>query len=134
MKCPFNYEMDCPYINTKTMVKEKDCDICPLGTEPYVRESPGCLGWIIVTSLIVISMLLSSCQIDRYRGYDSYNDYVENDINKLEQPVILIGKRKSLGQFSIVVKDANDSIVSYGNASYLASSIGATRNIGDTIR
>lgn len=67
-------------------------------------------------------------------GYANYTEYTVADFNKLKHPVILIGKTKDLGDYSIVVKDANDTIRYYGNVSKMASAFGYSHNVGDTIK
>lgn len=67
-------------------------------------------------------------------GYTDYTDYTVADFNKLKHPVVLIGKNKSLGEYSIVVKDVNDTIRYYGNLSSMASAIGYSHNVGDTLK
>jgi len=84
--------------------------------------------------ILVSTLLFTSCNPDSYKGYDNYTLYTEHVLNTLKQPVILIAKDKSMGCYGIVVKDANDSVVIFGNMSSLADRIGASMSIGDTIR
>ncbi len=65
---------------------------------------------------------------------DPYDKYVDSVINALKPPVILIAKEKSFGMYGIVVIDSNKRIVTFGDLSSMANKIGASRNIGDTIK
>ena len=68
------------------------------------------------------------------KDFETYDEFVQYDINRLKKPVILIGKHESMGLYGIVIKDANDSIRTYGNVSSLANCIGESRQVGDTIK
>ena len=87
--------------------------------------------------IIFINMIICclSC-LDKWQnmGYEDYTDYTQQDLSKLKSPVILIGKVKTLGLYSITVKDSAGVIRSYGNLSIVACTIGESKNIGDTIK
>lgn len=85
--------------------------------------------------LIGAVMCCFSCQ-SRWEklGYNDYTEYTVAEFNKLKKPVILIAKTKDLGNYSIVVKDANDTIIYFGNVSTMASAFGYSYNVGDTLK
>jgi len=66
--------------------------------------------------------------------YSDYTHYTVAHINSLTSPVILIGKEKNMGLYNITIKDSNNIIATYGNMSTFANNIGASRQIGDTIK
>jgi hypothetical protein len=89
------------------------------------------------TLIITIIISFTSCEQKtkwEKMGYPSYTEYTVADFNTLKSPVILIGKVLNLGDYSIVVKDANGTVRYYGNMSYMASALGHSHNVGDTLK
>jgi len=92
--------------------------------------------------VFAISLLtgLTGCD-DRYlsddgkkeKVYSNYTEYTTDVMNSLKPPIILIGKTKDLGSYSVVLKDSTKKIVFFGNMSTLADAIGESHKIGDTI-
>lgn len=91
-----------------------------------------------VLAVLVISMLLASCnEMTSYRSpdgkwYSNYDDYVNETINSMAPPIILIGKDESFG-YRITVIDSKNAIQTFGNLSLFANTIGKSHNVGDTI-
>lgn len=81
---------------------------------------------------ILILILLASCNVE------SYDDVVRKQFNELKSPVVIIGiwKNNFIGDelYSISVKDSSGKVLEIGNQSIFARTIGASRNIGDTIK
>lgn len=63
-----------------------------------------------------------------------YDHEVDSVVNTLKSPVVLIGKDKTLGMWGVVLKDGTGFIYTIGDFSSFANKIGASRNIGDTIK
>jgi len=82
--------------------------------------------------LVVITIIFISC-CGNTESDETYNEFVQKDINKLKLPIVLIGKGKSMGLYYIVIKDSTGSIRAYGNLSSIANAIGESRSVGDTI-
>jgi len=84
--------------------------------------------------LLAMIGLLASCNQNEGGITKTYTDISVDQINSLKSPVILIAKEKSFGIYSITVKDSSSKILVIGNMSALATTIGESRNVGDTIR
>jgi len=81
-------------------------------------------------ALIVIALMLASCGKKQLNIHDD----ADTRLSRLKSPVILIGKYKSMGNWSSVVRDSTGKIESFGNLTILGQSLGESRNIGDTIK
>ena len=55
-------------------------------------------------------------------------------MSSLKSPVILIGKDKTFDMWGITVKDSSGKIYTFGDLLSISNNIGASRNIGDTIK
>jgi hypothetical protein len=58
----------------------------------------------------------------------------ESIFTSLKSPVILIAKDKGMVGYSIVVKDSIGTVQSFGDLTTIGNTIGASRNIGDTLK
>jgi len=84
-----------------------------------------------IKSFIVLCFVLisfSSCTLC------DHNCQVEKAYPKLIRPIIVIAKDKSWGGYSVIVRDIRDSTLLMGNMSTRGSIIGASYNVGDTIK
>ena len=85
----------------------------------------------ILILMLVLMLALVSC--NEYTVKESYTDKSVREFNALERPVVLAGKEKSLGGYSITVLSRNGKVYTIGNMSTLATTIGESRNVGDTL-
>ena len=84
--------------------------------------------------LMLVITLFSSCDTSPSQPEKTYDDIALEQFNALKSPVILISKEKTIGGYHIVVKDANKVIQQFGDMSIIGSSVGASRNVGDTLK
>ena len=98
------------------------------------------LQYLLMWSIVIV--ILSSCsnsstsfRTPEGNTYINYNDYVQDRINTMKSPIILIGvKHSETWGYSIVVKDSSGIIETIGNVSTFANAIGQSRKVGDTIK
>ena len=95
---------------------------------------------MLIPLALIVSVFIISVFNSEYKDSvpeKSYTDQTVETLNNLKSPVVLVAKSKSdlvTAMYSVTLKDANDSIVYFGNLSGLANSIGASKQIGDTIK
>lgn len=95
----------------------------------------------LVTTLFVLFIMcfLFSC-IKRPEwvelGYISYTDYTVAQFNKLKSPVVLIGKTEKTHykNYSVILKDANDTTIYLDESSDFARALGESHKVGDTLK
>lgn len=71
-----------------------------------------------------------------FKSHKERNLSAEADslMSSLKSPVILIGKDKTFDMWGITVKDSSGKIYTFGDLLSISNNIGASRNIGDTIK
>jgi hypothetical protein len=92
--------------------------------------------------LLFVLVVLTSCASNNVRfktpegnEYVEYNDYVQDRVNTMKSPIVLIAvKHSESWGYSIVIKDSSGVIETIGNASIFANAIGQSRKVGDTIK
>lgn len=87
-------------------------------------------------TLLSIAVILASCVEDHHYDQQEYNQSYLDSFNTLKSPVVLIGKSKTAYDkyYGVSVKDSTGKVLSINWQSDLANDIGASRNIGDTIK
>ena len=89
---------------------------------------------IIIVGLISILTSCNPYTDSNGNGFDNYENFVRSEVNLMNPPVVLIGieKNEKFG-CSITIQDSTGKVFSIGNKSVFATTIGGSRNIGDTI-
>lgn len=86
-------------------------------------------------ALLIVAACFGGCEPSASDHSQTTSCELEDSLfNKLKSPVVLIGKDKTLGMWGITVKDSTGYVLSIGDLCSIANNIGASRNIGDTLK
>ena len=78
--------------------------------------------------IISLSICLFSCE------GNTYDERVESEFNQLKGPVVLVGKSIASYGWDIIVKDGDGNVKSFYHVSTLATCIGNSHEVGDTLK
>lgn len=87
---------------------------------------------LLLIICIVLVVLCFSCT--KIEANENYNDKCDKILSSMKSPVIIIGINETWAGFSVSLKDSSGQIVSFGNMSMLANTLGKSHQIGDTIK
>ncbi len=87
---------------------------------------------------IISAILLTGCVTPSTGVIESESgDYTFETVktfNTLTPPIVLIAKDKTPGTWGVTLRDSRDSMVYFGDFSGLANQIGASYEVGDTLK
>lgn len=88
----------------------------------------------IILYILILNLGIAISYLTLKLTQDIYTQKTISQFNQMKKPIVLINKYKRTLWYNVTLKDNNGKIMTFGNSSKLANSIGENYQINDTIK